>query len=212
MIAFTEEDKIILDSYKPMAKGIAALFGSACEVLIYSLERYDHSVVAIENAHNSGRSISDPITELALELITQFDSERRFYEPYESSFSNGRRCQSLTIPIKNNEKLIGLFGINFNIDANFAEVVQGLLNHNVSREKQDGEIQTMEDMMMSVLDKNISAVMLDANIPNQEKNREIILNLNKIGFFNMKGSTEALADRLKISVHTVYANLRKNAE
>ncbi|MGL4985793.1 MAG: helix-turn-helix transcriptional regulator [Treponemataceae bacterium] len=212
MIDFTSEDKIILESYKPMAKGIAKLFGSACEVVIHSLEQYAHSIIAIENQHNSGRNIGDPITDLALELITQFESERRFYEPYISTFPNGKRCRSLTVPIKNNEKLIGLLGINFNIDANFSDLVQGLLNQTLFENTDQTEIQTINDMMMKILDKNISTVMLDATIPNQEKNREIILTLNKIGFFNMKGSIDAIAERLKISVHTVYANLRKNVE
>lgn len=46
-------------------------------------------------------------------------------------------------------------------------------------------------------------------IPNQDKNKEIILRLHELGFFNLKGSVEYLAEKLQISEHTVYSNIRK---
>lgn len=67
----------------------------------------------------------------------------------------------------------------------------------------------IDDMISSILNKNINEIMLDMSIPNQDKNKSIIIKLYEIGFFNIKGSVEALAERLQISVHTVYSNIRK---
>ena len=40
-----------------IAKGIAAQFGSHCEVVVHDLTRHaDHTIVAIENGHVSGQS------------------------------------------------------------------------------------------------------------------------------------------------------------
>lgn len=41
-----------------IAKGIAAQFGSHCEVVVHDLTRHaDHTIVAIENGHVSGRKV-----------------------------------------------------------------------------------------------------------------------------------------------------------
>lgn len=207
----TIHDRNILESYKILTKGISNLFGTGCEVLVHSLENYDNSVIAIENGHNSGRNVGAPITDLALELINSSNNGKQFLSPYQSKFSSGERCYSVTMPIKNADKLIGLFCINFNIDISFADFIKNFAIAS-NENNQDGVemySSSIDEMMNSILTKNISNVMLDNTIPNQDKNRVIISKLHKIGFFNLKGSVEALADKLQISIHTVYSNIRK---
>ena len=185
--------------------------------MVHSLENYENAVVYIENGHNSSRSTGAPITNLALELINGSSKTKKFLEPYESKFPNGDRCKSVTIPIKNNEKLIGLLCINFNMEVSvFDFAKQFFVNDNI----QTDNIQTIddnlenysaniEDMMKSILEKNINSIILDMSIPNQDKNKEIILKLHEVGFFHLKGSVEYLAEKLQISEHTVYSNIRK---
>ena len=49
-----------LELLKQVAAGIAAQFGSSCEVVIHDLSRNpDHSIVAIINGHVSGRKVGD---------------------------------------------------------------------------------------------------------------------------------------------------------
>lgn len=209
---FSDIDRIIIKSYESTVKGISNLFGNACEVLVHSLEDYEKAVVYIENGHNSSRSIGVPITNLALELINGASKNKKFVEPYESKFPNGNRCKSVTIPIKNNEKLIGLLCINFNIEISvFDFAKQFFVNDNIqnSDDNLENYSANIEDMMKSILEKNVNSVILDMSIPNQDKNKEIILKLHEIGFFHLKGSVEYLAEKLQISEHTVYSNIRK---
>lgn len=209
---FSDIDRIIIKSYESTVKGISNLFGNACEVLVHSLEDYEKAVVYIENGHNSSRSIGAPITNLALELINGASKNKKFVEPYESKFPNGNRCKSVTIPIKNNEKLIGLLCINFNIEISvFDFAKQFFVNDNIqnSDDNLENYSANIEDMMKSILEKNVNSVILDMSIPNQDKNKEIILKLHEIGFFHLKGSVEYLAEKLQISEHTVYSNIRK---
>ena len=209
---FSDIDRIIIKSYESTVKGISNLFGNACEVLVHSLEDYEKAVVYIENGHNSSRSIGAPITNLALELINGASKNKKFVEPYESKFPNGNRCKSVTIPIKNNEKLIGLLCINFNIEISIFDFAkQFFVNDNIqnSDDNLENYSANIEDMMKSILEKNVNSVILDMSIPNQDKNKEIILKLHEIGFFHLKGSVEYLAEKLQISEHTVYSNIRK---
>lgn len=49
-------------------KTIAEMFGKKCEVLIHDFRNPQHSIMAIENGHVTGRKIGDPITDLALSV------------------------------------------------------------------------------------------------------------------------------------------------
>lgn len=209
---FNDTDRAIIESYKYAVKGISNLFGNSCEVLIHSLENYENAVVYIENGHNSSRSVGAPITNLALELINGANKGKKFLEPYESKFPNGNRCKSVTIPIKNNEKLIGLLCINFNVEISVFDFAKQFFindNNQFSDDNIENYSANIEDMMKSMIEKNINNIILDMSIPNQDKNKEIILRLHELGFFNLKGSVEYLAEKLQISEHTVYSNIRK---
>lgn len=211
-IKFNDIDRAIIKSYECAVKGISNLFGNACEVLVHSLENYENAVIYIENGHNSSRSKGAPITNLALELINSLSKTKKFLEPYDSKFPNGNRCKSVTIPIKNKEKLIGLLCINFNIEISIFDFAkQFFVNDNIKNVEDNLENYSanIEDMMKSILEKNINSIILDMSIPNQDKNKEIILKLHEIGFFHLKGSVEYLAEKLQISEHTVYSNIRK---
>ena len=50
-------DKSTIDFYTRLAHGLAAQFGSNCEIVIHDLESNDveHSIVAIENGYITGR-------------------------------------------------------------------------------------------------------------------------------------------------------------
>ncbi len=201
-------DKAIIKSYKYIAKGIANLFGKYCEVVVHSLEKYENAVVFIENGHNSGRSEGAPITDLGLKIIN--NNEFEFLKPYKSNFPNGNRCKSITIPIKNNNKLIGLLCINLNIEISLLDFAKYIVSNDDSEhEITESYSSNIDEMMKSILDKNIEDIILDRLIPNQEKNKKIILKLQEVGFFQLKGSVDVLAKKLKISPHTIYSNIKK---
>ena len=48
------------EALQKLAKGVAAQFGSDCEVVVHRLsaDTMEHSIVAIENGHVTGRSSS----------------------------------------------------------------------------------------------------------------------------------------------------------
>lgn len=53
----------------PLIKGIAKALGPNCEVVLHDLYDVEHSLVAIENNHITGRKIGDPSTNLGLEVL-----------------------------------------------------------------------------------------------------------------------------------------------
>ncbi len=207
-------NNIILDSYQEAIKGISKLLGTHCEVLIHSLKNYESSVISIENGNNSGRTIGAPITNVALEVIKKINSNNYEISPYESKFPNGNRCRSITVPIKNKDVLIGLMCLNLNLDVSLADFLSSFSTPKTEETSSSPEQYSsrVEDLMDSVFTKHLEEVLLDTNIPNQDKNKTIILKLNEAGFFQIRGSVETIAEKLKISVHTIYAYIRKKTK
>ena len=54
-----------------LAKGVAAQFGSDCEVVVHRLsaDTMEHSIVAIENGHVTGRKVGDGPSHVVLERL-----------------------------------------------------------------------------------------------------------------------------------------------
>ena len=60
-----------LETLRQMARGLAAQFGSNCEVVVHEISERStsHSVVAIENGHVSGRKLGDGPSQVVLEQL-----------------------------------------------------------------------------------------------------------------------------------------------
>ncbi|MEV3584641.1 PAS domain-containing protein [Paenibacillus larvae] len=72
-IKFTEVDRSILQSYDSIVEGLADYLGDDNEIVLHSLEDYQHSVIKIANGHHTGREIGAPITNLALEMLKEIE-------------------------------------------------------------------------------------------------------------------------------------------
>lgn len=211
MVEFTQEDRNVLDSYTKTIKVLAKLFGSNCELVLHSLENLEECVIAIENGHISGRSVGAPITNFALEMVHKSNNKETIL-PYYGKGVDDTTLKCITTPIYNCDKLIGLMCVNFNIDMKISEFVEVFSKDSISSIGKDStEVFSLsvEEMMFDLLQKVEQSVLQDNSIPYQDKNKAIIYTLDERGFFRLRGSTELLADHLKISPHTIYANLRK---
>lgn len=71
-------DKTAIDFYTRLARGLAAQFGSNCEIVIHDLESNDveHSIVAIENGYITGRKLGDGPSHIVLESCRTVRSTR----------------------------------------------------------------------------------------------------------------------------------------
>ena len=60
-----------IEFYKRLAHSLALQFGPNCEIVVHDLETedMDHSIVAIENGHVSGRKLGDGPSHIVLESM-----------------------------------------------------------------------------------------------------------------------------------------------
>ena len=84
------------------------MFGKKCEVLIHDFRNPQHSIMAIENGHVTGRKIGDPITNLALSVWKKNGYENKKIDRiinYKTKTKDGKMLKSSTVFIRNNHQV-----------------------------------------------------------------------------------------------------------
>jgi predicted transcriptional regulator YheO len=209
----TKEDKLLLDTCKLMAKGIAATFGEYCEVVLHSLEDLDASVIAIENGHVTGRAIGSPMTDFALSLLEKAKSSRDdIVENYASHTVDGKRLKSTTVLIRNASGTpIGMLCINLNVSApadNFLRSLYALTERSVGLAIEEHYPHTARDLIETKFRDALSLISQKTGLSATEKNRAVVEDLYRGGIFQVKSAVDIVADALGISRYTVYNYIR----
>ena len=108
-----------LEELRHIARGIAAQFGPNCEVVVHDLSQHpDHTIVAIENGHVSGRKVGDGASNVVLERMEHQDQEAQDHLSYLTRTPDGKVLKSSTIYIQNSRgKVTAILAINFDISA-----------------------------------------------------------------------------------------------
>jgi predicted transcriptional regulator YheO len=111
-----------LEMLKQLAAGIAAQFGSNCEVVVHDVsgKTMDHSIVHIENGHVTGRKVGDGASNVVVEQMVQQDAhldiQPEDHLGYLTKSPNGKILRSSTMYIRNSRgKVIALLSINYDI-------------------------------------------------------------------------------------------------
>ena len=112
--------KSLIEFYTRLAHGLAVQFGSNCEVVVHDLQGKDieHSIIAIENGHVTGRRIGDGPSQIVLESLHNSKQNLKQEDKlaYLTKTKNGKILKSSTIFIRDDsDKIIGIFGINYDI-------------------------------------------------------------------------------------------------
>lgn len=107
-----------IEFYKRLAHSLALQFGPNCEIVVHDLETgdMDHSIVAIENGHVSGRKLGDGPNHIVLESMHVDAAEAHDRAPYLTKTADGKLLKSSTIFIRDDDgNPVGIMGINFDI-------------------------------------------------------------------------------------------------
>lgn len=215
-IKLTPVDVEILESYKTLCDGLSVYLGEGSEIVLHSLDNYEHSVIKISNGFHTGRTEGSPITDLALDMLDHiFENNGVNYLSYLSENKRGTPLKSATIAIPGEGgRIIGLLCINYYLDTPIMNVLNDLTSvqdHKSSLNSvilQENFSTSSDDLIKEIVNKVSKQVLSDPNISLVNKNKEIIARLNSRGVFKMKEAVQHCADILGISKNTVYLHLR----
>lgn len=215
-IVLTEIDRQILDSYAKFLQGLANYLGGAYEIVLHSLEDYEHSVIAIINGEHTGRKVGSPITNLALDMLDQLVDSKQDNISYFSTNKKGEPLKSATISIRGeNNRIIGLLCMNFYLNTSFIDILNLFTNPQQQihlPSSKESFVENSIELIESALVEVKARVEADNTISVANKNKAIISILNRHGIFNIKDSVIKVAELLNISKNTVYMHLRNDNE
>lgn len=207
---FSDEDHAILASYFPILDGIAALFGEHCEIVLHSLEFLEHSAIYVVNGHNTDRKVGSPLTDKALQSLHNMQTDSVSAPYFTCTKGNGALMKSVTIAIRNRKQhVIGFLCINLNLDVPTSQFLKAFFPDQNEINTSTNFASSVEELVAQTIDKTIEEVMADRNVPNNNKNRQIVISLFEKGIFDIKEAINQVAARLDISRHTVYLYIRQ---
>lgn len=214
-IALTLVDREVLNSYSQFVDGLGAYLGNAYEIVLHSLETYEHSVINILHGEHTGRKVGAPITDLALNMLEQFSDTSQDHITYFSTNKRGEPLKSTTIAIRGEQnRIIGLLCINFYMNTPLKDLLTTLIPeppHPFTEGKRENYVDNSEELIASALEDVRSQVLADDSITSSNKNKYIVYRLDDCGIFNIKDAVVKVASLLNISKNTVYMHLRNRS-
>lgn len=208
-------DRAALKRYEVLAEGISRMFGSHCEVVLHSLEDLSSSVTAIYNGQVTGRSVGSPVTDLALEVLDRsLGSEGDVVGPYFSRTESGRPLKSVTVLIRNDSRApIGFLCINFDISVPFSDLLRTFLPGPESAgERGEHFVSDVAALVRGAVEEERREILRLEGVSQTERNRRLILALERRGLFDIKGAVEHAARELGVTKFTIYKYLREVRE
>jgi len=106
--------------FESLMKGLTAIFGTNCEVVLHDLtDSYESTVVMIENGHVTDRRVGDCGSNLGLEVLRGTVRNGDKYG-YFTNTRDGRVLRSSSVYIRDGEgKVIGCLCVNLEISRNW---------------------------------------------------------------------------------------------
>jgi len=213
----SKEDEAIIKALKPVTKGIAALLGKNCEVVLHSFMGSQHSIIAIENGEITNRKIGSSLTNSGLEILNEaIQNNKEIVGPYKSVSPTGIPLRSVTIPIRNRKsKLIASLCLNMNLTAAISldeflkSLTQFAEDKTVSKDISKNTPHSIIGLMKKIFDEVAYATSIKNNLSTNQKNKLIVKKLRKRQFFQIKNSVEFIADKLNVSQFTIYNYIRE---
>jgi len=216
-----------LKQYSILVEFLGKALGPDYEVALYDIGSETNSLVAIANGYISGRTIGAPMTNMALNTMSNKLYKNSNYKlNYHGISKDQRILRSSTMFIKDeNEELVGMLCINFDDSkfVNLSNEILKLCHPNELIEKHctyesintlsDDEVETFSGSISEVTETVLKKVLASKNIPidrlTQDERLDVIDMLIQKGVFMLKGAVSEVAKQLHCSEPTIYRYINK---
>jgi len=206
-----------LEELEQIAKGIAATFGSNCEVVIHDVgtKHPEHSIVAIENGHVTGRKVGDGASHVVLEQVLQADAQPSDHLSYLTRTPDGKILKSSTVYIRGKGgKVVAILGINYDISSLIMaeNVVHELRSVRDQDQTEPEKIINVNDVLDELIEQSVALVGKPVALMNKEDKQRAIGFLSQSGAFLVTKSGDKVAKYFGISKYTLYSYIDKQQE
>lgn len=207
-------------AYIPLVKFLAQYLGRNSEIVLHDLRDVEHSIVAIENSHLSGRSVGDPLKNLGRFFREQQKVSADFIKPRLTIDEKGQKRKTATYIIKDEDgDVIGLLCINTDL-TRFEELRESLDDYilgSVPMQREEpklvsfpeGEDDSIKDLTHTIIKETIQSSPVAPSRMTPDEKMIIVDKLNIRGVFLLRGAIGEVARLLETSENSIYRYLGK---
>lgn len=193
------------------ARGIAGMFGPACETLVQDMGHPNHPILSIYNGQVSGREVGSTLDILGSDK--SLDSTQRttdFVNLYATT-PTGAQVKSSTFHLMGEDFNLAL-GIDFDFTSlAFANrTLVGLMS--ADADLQSALWQGGEGKLAGIFDECLNSLGKPVDALDKRERMRLVALLDQRNAFSFRKSVPYVAARLKVSRYTVYKYLDELAE
>ena len=201
-----------LDLMKRLALAITEQFGDNSEVVVHDLKGGDaeHTIVAIENGHVSGRKVGDGASQVVLEQMKTVDAQPEDHLGYLTRTPDGQILKSSTLYIRNSRgRVSAILAINYDISslAMVERAVHDLISTAEPQPAEPEKIINVNDLLEDLIAQSVALVGKPVAMMNKEDKVQAIRFLNDSGAFLITKSGARVCSYFGISKYTLYSYL-----
>ncbi len=192
-----------------LAKGLARQFGPDCEVVVHDLRSNDpeHSIVAIENGHVSGRKVGDGPSHVVLEAL---HSDGRALEDrlaYLTRTADGKILKSSTLYLRDDDgNAIGIFAINYDITLmmSMQNTLSAFTDTGEAAPEPEPIMRNVSALLDELIEQSVRLVGKPVSLMTKDDKVRAIHFLDESGAFLITKSGQKACNYFGISKYTLY--------
>ena len=201
-------NELLLRELQTIAQGLGKTFAPFCEVVVHDLRHPKNAIFAIEN-NLSGRRVGQPVTELGLARIGDPDYPAVITN-YANQFADGRKVKSTSIGIKD-ESGEYVAALCLNVDLTLFQGFQAALAQ-FTRIESSEVSETLDTShagrICERVDEFAAARATTARALKPADRRQLVQELKKAGFLDIRRGMEIAAAHMGVSRATVYSDAK----
>lgn len=196
------------------AKGMAAHFGSDCEIVIHNVTKeLDSTIVYIENGHVTHREAGGSGSKIVFDALNTDPADLHDRLSYLTRTDDGKYLKSSTLYIKNPDgSLAYIFSINYDISVLSAasDVLHSLLltgeeQKQGGRETEATQItHSVSELLDTLIEEALAQIGKPVAVMTKDDKIRVVQYLNNAGAFLVTKSGDKVASLLGISKFTLY--------
>jgi predicted transcriptional regulator YheO len=199
------------DLLKKLTHALAATVGSICEVVLHDFSNPEHSIIAIENGHVTGRKVGDSFGVFGLQVLR--DQPKEDLINYRTTTKDGKLLRSSSLFLRDEDgEMIGAMCVN--LDLTQVLKTQKLFEDLTSTPKgaiDEGFETSVDEALELLIREAIRTTGKEITAMDREDKIQVISYLEKKGAFLIRYSIDRVAQSLNISKFTVYNYLEASA-
>lgn len=196
--------------FESLMKGLTAIFGTNCEVVLHDLtESYESTVVMIENGHVTDRRVGDCGSNLGLEVLRGTVRNGDKYG-YFTNTRDGRVLRSSSVYIRDGEgKVIGCLCVNFDVSNLMVadKTIRSLISNGEGEKEEEFFVNDVNQLLDALLKKAMEEVGKPVSYMTRDDKIRVVKYLDQKGAFLITKSGNRICQFLDISKFTLYSYL-----